>query len=688
MLQTTTDSITELMELQSAAIYLLEGETLYLGATSPALPPQFPEEFRRAPLADRPHIREAITTGLPVFLPDTATVDLTPAERAVSDVRGLRSILYLPLLAEAKVIGALIVASVGEPRVISEAEIEVCLTLANLASLAVENAHLFESVQHHAANLEQQVAERIRTEVELLKSETRYRGIFEGVQDAIFMESPDGDILDINERACQIFGYSREEFLTKKIGDLVPPGKDALMFQKPGDDKLPDHPVETVNIRANGEEFPVEISGRMYNVGDEDVLLVVLRDITQRKKAEETIRQHASELERRVEERTIELTHANRAKDEFLANMSHELRTPLNSILGLSESLLEQRRGPLNEKQDQYVKVISSSGHHLLGLINDILDVSKIEAGKLDIRPDIISVKEVCESSLNLVKEMAAKKSISIKFSNEQSISTLYADPQRLKQVLLNLLNNAVKFTPEKGKVSLEVLTNTELGQIQFSITDNGIGIAHEDLKKLFTPFTQLDRDLSRQYEGTGLGLVIVYKLIALHGGSVHAESELGKGTRITVVLPWSENEIKDQDEDRKSSIPFEAVDEPESIPGDRGIILLAEDRESNVLTIHDYLTNYGYQVEVAQNGLEAIAMAEKLSPNIILMDIQMPELDGLEAIRRLRANSRFTSTPIIALTALAMPGDRERCLEAGANEYMSKPVGLKKLIQVLESFR
>ena len=172
VLQTTTESITELMELQSAAIYLLEGETLYLGATSPALPPQFPEEFRRAPLADHPHIREVITTGLPIFLPDTATADLTPAERAVSDARGLRSILYLPLLAEAKVIGALIVASVGEPRVISEAEIEVCLTLTNLAALAVENAHLFEFVQHHAANLEQQVTERKQAE-DALRMKTR-----------------------------------------------------------------------------------------------------------------------------------------------------------------------------------------------------------------------------------------------------------------------------------------------------------------------------------------------------------------------------------------------------------------------------------------------------------------------------------------------------------------------------------
>ena len=397
------------------------------------------------------------------------------------------------------------------------------------------------------------------------------------------------------------------------------------------------------------------------------------------------------ELERRVEERTaelsrmnVELTHANRTKDEFLTTMSHELRTPLNSVLGFSESLLEQRRGPLNEKQQQYVSLINSSGQHLLGLINDILEVSKIEAGKLDLRPDIISVNEVCESSLNFIKEMAVKKSIRVEFKNESSIASLRADPQRLKQILVNLLNNAVKFTPEKGKVSLEVRLNNEKDQIQFSVRDNGIGIAHDDQSKLFIPFSQIDSSLSRQYEGTGLGLALALKLTELHSGSVKVESEPNQGSCFTINLPWSEDQIMSMKEGSGSSNTIESVDEHVTIDRRAVKILLAEDNLSNVLTIQEYLSDHGFEVAVAHNGVEAIAMAEKLPPNIILMDIQMPIMNGMEAIGRLRANARFATTPIIALTALSMPGDRERCLEAGANEYLSKPVSLKGLIKTI----
>lgn len=397
-------------------------------------------------------------------------------------------------------------------------------------------------------------------------------------------------------------------------------------------------------------------------------------------------------LEQRVLQRTaelhqlnLELHHANRAKDEFLASMSHELRTPLNTILGMSETLLEQKRGPLNDKQAQAIRLVSFSGEHLLHLINDILDLSKIEAGKLTLRPDKISVKEVCESSLNFVAEMAIKKAISLSFHRQPGLSKLYADPQRLKQMLVNLLSNAVKFTPEKGRVRLEVNTNAEQDQIQFSVTDTGIGIAQDDLNKLFTPFTQLDSGLSRQYAGTGLGLVLVYKFAELHGGSVHVESEVGKGSRFSVILPW--NPATSTESYRSEHLLTERESSQKAVPTARehAVILLAEDNESNIQVVRDYLQDYGYRVVIAQNGVDALERAEQELPSLILMDIQMPEMDGLEAIRLLRVNPRFASTPIVALTALAMPGDRERCLTAGATEYISKPVSLKKLVQTIQ---
>jgi PAS domain S-box-containing protein len=410
----------------------------------------------------------------------------------------------------------------------------------------------------------------------------------------------------------------------------------------------------------------------------------------------ENLQQSNFLLERRVSERTAELNrtneeleHANRAKDEFLANMSHELRTPLTSILGLSEALLEQRRGSLNDHQQRSLEVIESSGQHLLQLINDILDLSKIEARKFDYYPQPVSVDEVCRSSLSFVKSQAIKKSITVTYIQDISIARIFADPRRLKQILVNLLSNAVKFTPENGAVSLQVKADPEQDSIKFSVIDNGIGIAVGDLQRLFQPFVQVDSGLNRQHEGTGLGLALVQKLTDLHGGSVQVESEVGKGSRFIVSLPCLQDEVVKL-EKLESQPPHpireraENTEVPTEVPVPLGVVLLADDNMPNVLTIGEYLESYRYEVVVAHDGLEALEKAEVIHPDLILMDIQMPVMNGLEAIARLRANARFADTPIITLTALAMPGDRERSLLAGANEYMTKPVSLKLLARTI----
>jgi CheY-like chemotaxis protein/anti-sigma regulatory factor (Ser/Thr protein kinase) len=275
-------------------------------------------------------------------------------------------------------------------------------------------------------------------------------------------------------------------------------------------------------------------------------------------------------------------------------------------------------------------------------------------------------------------------------YQNELSISSISADPRRLKQILINLLTNAVKFTPERGQVTLEVKTNPEQDRIAFSVIDTGIGIAPEDLHRLFQPFVQLDSRLQRQYQGTGLGLSLVQKLTDLHGGSVEVESELAQGSRFTIYLPLElettapaegtepNSELSSHQPKEKDPATFREVET-------RGTILIAEDNAANILTIADYLESHGYKIVLAQDGAEAIEKAQLATPDIILMDIQMPRMDGLEAMRRLRSDSHFASTPIVALTALAMPGDRERCLEAGATEYMSKPVSLKTLVKTID---
>lgn len=403
------------------------------------------------------------------------------------------------------------------------------------------------------------------------------------------------------------------------------------------------------------------------------------------------------ELEHRVVERTTELNRtnaelerANRAKDEFLANMSHELRTPLNSILGLSESLLEQTRDPLTDRQQRSLKFIESSGRHLLDLINDILDLSKIEAGMLDYYPQIIRLDDLCHASLAFVKSQALKKSIALIDNNEAAVTNISADPRRLKQILVNLLTNAIKFTPDNGQVTLEVRTDPEQELVQFSVIDTGIGIAPDDLARLFTPFVQVDSSLNRQHEGTGLGLALVQKLTDLHGGSVQVESEVGKGSRFTINLYCNPGISEQVEEAHTGTLPpvderVESVNFQTQGTTAHHKILLAEDHAANVLTIGEYLEDHGYEVSIAHDGLEAIEKAQETTPDIILMDIQMPAMNGLEAIQRLRADPRFQSMPIIALTALAMPGDRKRCLEAGASEYMSKPVSLKKLLHTIK---
>jgi CheY-like chemotaxis protein/anti-sigma regulatory factor (Ser/Thr protein kinase) len=359
--------------------------------------------------------------------------------------------------------------------------------------------------------------------------------------------------------------------------------------------------------------------------------------------------------------------------------------------LGLSESLLEQRRGPLNEYQQKALQIIEASGHHLLDLINDILDLSKIDAGKFDMYPQIVEVNTLCQSSLTFVRQQATRKSISLLYEEDKTISKFQADPRRVKQILVNLLTNAVKFTPEGGHVTLQVRASAEQDLVQFSVIDNGIGIAPEDLKRLFQPFVQVDSHLNRQFDGTGLGLALVQKLVDLHGGSVQVESEVNKGSRFTVNLPW-QKDISETKESANSKVePSVAAAEgkPKFSSGgtsNQKVILLAEDSMANILTIGEYLESHGYEVAFARDGWEAISKAEEINPALILMDIQMPSLDGLEATRRLRANPRFATTPIIALTALAMSGDRERCLAAGANEYMSKPVKLERLVKIIET--
>jgi signal transduction histidine kinase/ActR/RegA family two-component response regulator len=407
----------------------------------------------------------------------------------------------------------------------------------------------------------------------------------------------------------------------------------------------------------------------------------------ERKHAETALETERASLARRVAERTTELTRALRAKDEFLATMSHELRTPLNAILGMSEGLQEQVYGALNERQLKSLGTIERSGRRLLALINDILDMVKISANDLELVIKPVSVESVCEVSLRAMEEAVQGKRLKVTFTTDSTVEIVQADSCRLQQILVNLLENAVKFTPESGAIGLEVAGDMEREVVCFTVWDTGIGISEEEIARLFQPFVQLDSRLSRHYGGTGLGLTLAHRLTEMHGGYISVESEVGVGSRFTISLPWKSREKKENEgvevwETEDSILPAPIS----SNSHNRATVLLAEDNESNLSTISDYLAARGYRVVVARDGIEAVASARETPPDVILMDIQMPEMDGLEATRTIRADAVLKDIPIVALTALAMPGDRERCVEAGANEYLSKPVDLKQLVNLIEA--
>jgi PAS domain S-box-containing protein len=395
-------------------------------------------------------------------------------------------------------------------------------------------------------------------------------------------------------------------------------------------------------------------------------------DITPRKQAEALL-QHAN----------AELARAAQAKDEFLANMSHELRTPLNAILGFSESLQDGIYAPLTAAQQGAVQHIETSGRHLLALINDILDLSKGEAGKLTLEVERIDIVAVCQASLVFVKELALKKRLRLDVQLADPHAVIEADPRRLKQMLVNLLSNAVKFTPADGQVILAVAVDAADGLVRFRVEDTGIGIAPEDQGRLFQPFSQIDSALSRQQAGSGLGLALVRRLAELHGGEAHVESAVGVGSRFTITLPLRQPALGASAPARESSSESRRTSGAASSPHVR--VLLTDDQADNLRLVGEYLQAHGYEVAAAHSGHEALAQVAQVNPAVILMDIQMPDLDGLEVIRRLRAQAAWATTPIIALTALAMPGDRERCLAAGASAYLTKPVRLQELVTTIQ---
>jgi signal transduction histidine kinase/DNA-binding response OmpR family regulator len=375
-------------------------------------------------------------------------------------------------------------------------------------------------------------------------------------------------------------------------------------------------------------------------------------------------------LFRELERKSAELEVASRHKSEFLASMSHELRTPLNAVIGFSEVLLERMFGELNERQEDYLRDIWGSGKHLLELLNDILDLSKVEAGRMDLEPSTFSVRQVLEYGLSLMRERALQKAITLRLAIGPGVGLLDADELRFKPVVLNLLSNAVKFTRVGGEV--EIRATSDGDELVVTVADNGIGIAPEDQERIFESFQQGGRSTPEQ-EGTGLGLTLTKRIVELFGGRIWVESELGAGSTFGFAIPVGQ--------------PVDAAgharDEPD--PSGGPLVVVIEDDRSSLELLTLYLEGVGVQVVGARNGQEGLEAVRRLHPAAVVLDIRLPGLDGWEVLTVLKADPVTAQVPVVVVSILDQRG---RGFALGAAEYLVKPVSREDVLGALTRVR
>jgi signal transduction histidine kinase/DNA-binding response OmpR family regulator len=434
--------------------------------------------------------------------------------------------------------------------------------------------------------------------------------------------------------------------------------------------------LEPIRVSRTGDE--IEYLGESFN-----------RMITALAASQEEIRQYQELLEERIRQRTQELEKAmhgalaaSQAKSEFLANISHELRTPMNGLLGMLDLVLDS---PVGGEQREQVEIAQRCAYSLLDLLNDILDLSKIEAGRMILEKVPFDLRSVAEDCVRAQGAKAQQKGIELRYDYTGDVINVTGDPLRLRQIVANLLSNAIKFT-EKGWVSVRQSVSTDAdGKLTMvlDVADTGSGIPAEKVPLIFEKFTQADSSISRKYGGTGLGLAITKRLVELQGGQIRVESRVGRGSTFTVEIPF---------ETAPEAAPTvePRFEQRTAVPATKQVrLLLVEDNAVNQRVVLAMLRKKNYVIDVANNGQEALDKLEHTSEpySVILMDVQMPVLDGLETTKAIRRNNSWDNLPIIAMTAHAMIGDRERCLQAGMNAYISKPVQQAGLIAVIEQY-
>ena len=535
------------------------------------------------------------------------------------------------------------------------------------------------------------ITERKRAEGALRESESRLRAIFEGSRDAIGV-SRLGVHLFANPAYLALYGYENNEKIagTSILNSIAPSHREQVMEYIQRRAAGEDAPVfyEARGLRSDGTEFDVENKLSTYELDGKIYSCATIRDITERKQTEKQLEQYREHLEELVRVRTAELEQAreaaeaaNRAKSIFLANMSHEIRTPMNAILGFAQ--LMERDPALSGNQHDNLRIIMQGGEHLLKLINDILELSRIEAGRAEYTPSAVELPRMLQELYDMFRMRAADKSLRFSLEAADGLPRwIVTDEVKLRQILVNLLGNAIKFTQEGGLTLRAGLAQGAIGEeLHLKIEDTGPGISNEEREGLFKPFTQASASRQAQ-SGTGLGLAISREFARLMGGDIALASEPGQGSVFTVVIPCQRT-VGTMPEPEDQAADLRVTGLWPGQPSRR--ILVVDDYETNRLFCVQLLRLVGFEVLEAEDGREAVELFKRQAPDLILMDLKMPVMDGFEATRRIREMTAGRESPkIVAVSANAFAADRQMALQAGMDDFLSKPFKESELIGLI----